>query len=150
MDPRNWTPTFGPAGRGRPATYSGEKKAKLAAKANKKWVRLSTVLVYVLSVSLAAVVLAVYYSLIWKPSRTGTGSRTEMTESRNHGPTQSNNVYNLDQTPVETSTSSAEGPVNPAEPPAVTANDPSNLPTPRMRTNDSFKIKSVCHLVIDP
>lgn len=135
MDPRNWTPMFGPAGRGKPATYTGEKKAKLAAKANKRWVRLSTVLVYVLSVSLAAVVLAVYYSLIWKPSRTGTGSRTEMTD--NHGPTQSNYAYELDQSPVETSTSSAEGPVNPAEPPAGTANDPSNLPTPRDRETDS-------------
>ncbi|XP_022614687.1 putative transmembrane protein INAFM2 [Seriola dumerili] len=86
-DPRNWTPGFGQAERGKPATYTGEKKAKLVAKANKKWVRLATVVVYVLSVSLAAVVLAVYYSLIWKPTpgpgltRTGdpraTTSRTE-------------------------------------------------------------------------
>lgn len=57
------------------------------ANANKKWVRLSTVVLYVLCVSLAAVVLAVYYSLIWKPTtgpgltRTGTG-RPETTISR--------------------------------------------------------------------
>nr|XP_033807680.1 putative transmembrane protein INAFM2 [Geotrypetes seraphini] len=53
--------------RGKPATYTGDKKAKMAAKTNKKWVRLATVLAYVLSVSLAAIILAVYYSLIWKP-----------------------------------------------------------------------------------
>ena len=49
-------------------TYTGEKnKTKMAAKTNKKWVRLATVLAYVLSVSLAAIVLAIYYSLMWKP-----------------------------------------------------------------------------------
>ncbi|XP_056401909.1 uncharacterized protein LOC130295303 [Hyla sarda] len=56
--------------RGKPATYTGDKKAKMAAKTNKKWVRLATVFAYVLSVSLAAIILAVYYSLIWKPVRT--------------------------------------------------------------------------------
>ncbi|CAB1342612.1 unnamed protein product [Coregonus sp. 'balchen'] len=54
--------------RGKPATYTGEKKAKMAAKTNKKWVRLATVFAYVLSVSLAAIILAIYYSLIWKPT----------------------------------------------------------------------------------
>lgn len=54
--------------RGKPATYTGDKKAKMAAKTNKKWVRLATVFAYVVSVSLAAVILAIYYSLIWKPT----------------------------------------------------------------------------------
>ncbi|XP_060031136.1 putative transmembrane protein INAFM2 [Erinaceus europaeus] len=62
----------GPAERGKPATYTGDKKAKMAAKTNKKWVRLATVFAYVLSVSLAAIVLAVYYSLIWQPVGAGT------------------------------------------------------------------------------
>lgn len=57
--------------RGKPATYTGDKKAKMAAKTNKKWVRLATVFAYVLSVSLAAIVLAVYYSLIWQPVGAG-------------------------------------------------------------------------------
>lgn len=49
-------------------TFSGDKnKTKMAAKTNKKWVRLATVLAYVLAVSLAAIVLAVYYSFIWDP-----------------------------------------------------------------------------------
>ena len=49
-------------------TFSADKnKTKMAAKTNKKWVRLATVLAYVLAVSLAAIVLAVYYSLIWDP-----------------------------------------------------------------------------------
>ncbi|XP_031437497.1 uncharacterized protein zgc:153157 [Clupea harengus] len=54
--------------RGKPATYTGDKKAKMAAKTNKKWVRLATVFAYVLSVSIAAIILAIYYSLIWKPT----------------------------------------------------------------------------------
>ncbi|KAJ8290389.1 hypothetical protein GJAV_G00012230 [Gymnothorax javanicus] len=54
--------------RGKPATYTGDKKAKMAAKTNQKWVRLATVFAYVLSVSLAAIILAIYYSLIWKPT----------------------------------------------------------------------------------
>uniref|UniRef100_A0A4W5PV52 InaF motif containing 2 n=1 Tax=Hucho hucho TaxID=62062 RepID=A0A4W5PV52_9TELE len=54
--------------RSKPATYTGDKKAKMAAKTNKKWVRLATVFAYVLSVSLAAIILAIYYSLIWKPT----------------------------------------------------------------------------------
>uniref|UniRef100_A0A3B3S916 InaF motif containing 2 n=1 Tax=Paramormyrops kingsleyae TaxID=1676925 RepID=A0A3B3S916_9TELE len=57
--------------RTKPATYSGDKKAKMTAKDNKKWVRLATVLAYVLSVSLAAIILAIYYSLIWKPTSVG-------------------------------------------------------------------------------
>lgn len=36
-------------------------------KNNKKWIRLITVVLYVVFVSLAAIVLAVYYSIIWKP-----------------------------------------------------------------------------------
>ncbi|XP_043088396.1 uncharacterized protein LOC122334489 [Puntigrus tetrazona] len=55
--------------RGKPATYTGDKKAKMAAKTNKKWVRLATVFAYVLSVSLAAIILAIYYSLLWKPNK---------------------------------------------------------------------------------
>ncbi|XP_061467440.1 putative transmembrane protein INAFM2 [Rhineura floridana] len=63
--------------RGKPATYTGDKKARMAAKTNKKWVRLATVLAYVLSVSLAAIVLAVYYSLIWQPVRGGSQTHTQ-------------------------------------------------------------------------
>lgn len=60
--------------RGKPATYTGDKKAKMAAKTNKKWVRLATVFAYVLSVSLAAIILAIYYSLIWKPTTASSSS----------------------------------------------------------------------------
>ncbi|TSR99394.1 putative transmembrane protein INAFM2 [Bagarius yarrelli] len=61
--------------RGKPATYTGETKAKMAARTNQQWVRLATVFAYVLSVSLAAVILAIYYSLIWKPTPSGFSSR---------------------------------------------------------------------------
>lgn len=156
-DPRNWTPAFGPAERGRPATYTGEQKAKLVAKANKKWVRLATVVVYVLSVSLAAVILAVYYSLIWKPtagpglSRTGEpGAATSGTEVNNktcinkdprasdgpHGPGSG------DASPGDSALPPPVPSTGPAEPPqagqgftspvSVTAEDPSNLPTHRL------------------
>lgn len=48
--------------------FTAEKnKNKMASKTNKKWVRLATVLAYVVAVSLAAIVLAVYYSLLWNP-----------------------------------------------------------------------------------
>ncbi|XP_061072007.1 uncharacterized protein LOC133106325 [Conger conger] len=66
--------------RGKPATYTGDKKAKMAAKTNKKWVRLATVFAYVLSVSLAAIILAIYYSLIWKPTSASSGGRPEVPE----------------------------------------------------------------------
>lgn len=72
--------------RGKPATYTGDKKAKMAAKTNKKWVRLATVFAYVLSVSLAAIILAIYYSLIWKPTSTPnpvTTAAPEVTASPN-------------------------------------------------------------------
>lgn len=62
-------------------TYTGDKnKTKMAAKTNKKWVRLATVLAYVLSVSLAAIVLAVYYSLMWDPQGKSTSSPSVTTE----------------------------------------------------------------------
>ncbi|KAL3872771.1 hypothetical protein ACJMK2_035972 [Sinanodonta woodiana] len=52
--------------------FPADKKSKMASKTNKKWVRLATVLAYVLAVSLAAIVLAIYYSLIWDPQLTKT------------------------------------------------------------------------------
>ncbi|KAK3751576.1 hypothetical protein RRG08_012639 [Elysia crispata] len=59
-------------------------KSKMAAKTNKKWVRLATVLAYVLAVSLAAIVLATYYSLIWKPRlRKGQETTVETTTIAN-------------------------------------------------------------------
>merc|ERR1719431_592082 len=46
--------------------YSVERR-KGGSKTDKKWVRLATVLGYIVSVSLAAVILAIYYSSIWDP-----------------------------------------------------------------------------------
>ncbi|OCT67973.1 hypothetical protein XELAEV_18039269mg [Xenopus laevis] len=53
---------------------SEDRKGKASGVNNKQWVRLATVVAYFLCVSLAAVILAVYYGLIWVPSsknRTG-------------------------------------------------------------------------------
>ena len=43
------------------------KPKKVTSNANRKCIRLATVFAYIISVSLAAVVLAVYYSLVWSP-----------------------------------------------------------------------------------
>lgn len=61
----------------------------MAAKTNKKWVRLATVFAYVLSVSLAAVILAIYYSLIWKPTSGSSSGRSDVVM-----PINPNNVTN--------------------------------------------------------
>ncbi|CAK9292658.1 unnamed protein product [Gordionus sp. m RMFG-2023] len=50
-----------------PPTYTGEKRARMVAKTNRKWVRIATVMVYTLAVSLAAIILALYYTLVWDP-----------------------------------------------------------------------------------
>ncbi|KAM5129677.1 uncharacterized protein ACMZJ9_020179 [Mantella aurantiaca] len=68
--------------RGKPATYTGDKKARMAAKTNQKWVRLATVFAYVLSVSMAAIILAIYYSLIWMPVRSGSGNSSNLNQSQ--------------------------------------------------------------------
>lgn len=68
--------------RGKPATYTGDKKAKMAAKTNQKWVRLATVFAYVLSVSMAAIILAIYYSLIWMPIRSSSGNSSNLNHSQ--------------------------------------------------------------------
>ncbi|XP_053553876.1 putative transmembrane protein INAFM2 [Bombina bombina] len=86
--------------RGKPATYTGDKKAKMTAKTNKKWVRLATVFAYVLSVSMAAIILAIYYSLIWKPVRSSGGSSTissnpdSFSQLPNHTSSEFNHVTN--------------------------------------------------------
>lgn len=63
-------------------------KSKKQNKTNKKWIRLATVLVYVMSVSLAAIVLAIYYSTIWKP-KVEVPVSTTSTASPNPGTTAS-------------------------------------------------------------
>lgn len=78
--------------RGKPATYTGDKKAKMAAKTNKKWVRLATVFAYVLSVSLAAIILAIYYSLIWKPTSASVSGRSDVLVTAAVMPINTNNI----------------------------------------------------------
>lgn len=145
----NWTPTWDSGERGKTATYTGDRKARLVAKTNKKWVRLVTVLVYILSVSLASVVLVLYYSLIWTPaSRPGPGPSS----GRTGGPPDDKKTHSSCETEVKihfhTDFSERDNPgpspiallpaissespaLTSVEPPAVTAEDPSNLPTHR-------------------
>jgi len=62
-------------GSGRRPSYTGDRsKAKMASKSNKKCVRLATVFAYVVAVSLVAVGLAIYYSLMWTPGKVDTRS----------------------------------------------------------------------------
>ncbi|KAK7153447.1 hypothetical protein R3I93_011379 [Phoxinus phoxinus] len=83
--------------RGKPATYTGDKKAKMAAKTNKKWVRLATVFAYVLSVSLAAIILAIYYSLIWKPAGSTSNSAKPNSTSNNSSSSNISAISNATQ-----------------------------------------------------
>lgn len=147
-EPRSWTRRFVPAARGRPVTYTGEKKAQLAASANRKWVRLATVAAYVLSVSVAAVVLAVYYSLIWRPGQSpgaehSRGKPSECDVDTDGDATDNRSIADRlladGHAPVTTLSAEvspvlAPGPTGPPgqgsiSPAAVTAEDPSNLPT---------------------
>ncbi|XDV42210.1 hypothetical protein PO909_010917 [Leuciscus waleckii] len=82
--------------RGKPATYTGDKKAKMAAKTNKKWVRLATVIAYVLSVSLAAIILAIYYSLIWKPTSASVSGRSDVLVTAAMIPINTSNITTSD------------------------------------------------------
>ncbi|XP_016384766.1 uncharacterized protein LOC107721328 [Sinocyclocheilus rhinocerous] len=82
--------------RGKPATYTGDKKAKMAAKTNKKWVRLATVFAYVLSVSLAAIILAIYYSLIWKPTSASVSGQSGVLVTAAIMPINTNNITTSD------------------------------------------------------
>ncbi|XP_051900293.1 uncharacterized protein LOC127586404 [Pristis pectinata] len=54
-------------------SFTGDKKTKVAAKTQKTWVRLATVFAYLLCVSLTAVILVIYYTLIWEPVRSRPG-----------------------------------------------------------------------------
>ncbi|KAJ1107317.1 hypothetical protein NDU88_004709 [Pleurodeles waltl] len=49
-------------------SYVGDKKAKMSGKNKQQWVRLATVVAYFVCISLAAVILVIYYGLIWQPS----------------------------------------------------------------------------------
>ncbi|CAJ1077820.1 uncharacterized protein LOC122862673 [Xyrichtys novacula] len=107
-DPRTWTASSGPGERGKAATYTGDRKARLAARANKRWVRLMTVLVYVLSVSLFAVILSLYYGLVWTPTagpetthgRTGT-SESGQTRCKGKSDTEVTVDFHTDSTEPE-------------------------------------------------
>jgi len=64
-------------GSGKRPSYSGDRsKAKMASKSNKKCVRLATVFAYVVAVSLVAVGLAIYYSVMWSPGNVDSRSTT--------------------------------------------------------------------------
>ncbi|XP_059578980.1 putative transmembrane protein INAFM2 [Alligator mississippiensis] len=110
------------AERGKPATYTGDKKARMAAKTNKKWVRLATVLAYVLSVSLAAIVLAVYYSLIWQPVRSGAASPGHATPSAAASPRPA--AATATATRAEPHAAATEPPPRPASSPGPPAASP--------------------------
>jgi len=61
--------------------YSVERR-RGGSKTDKKWVRLATVLGYIVSVSLAAVILAIYYSSIWDPE--SDTNQSKYSKSRMH------------------------------------------------------------------
>ncbi|KAG7316301.1 hypothetical protein KOW79_019842 [Hemibagrus wyckioides] len=148
--------------RGKPATYTGDKKAKMAARTNQQWVRLATVFAYVLSVSLAAIILAIYYSLIWKPTSSGSSSRRpemsvmscaswSITESQNSthaadlSHTNNTNASSLETQENNTTTAWLVALQSTAEPsPGSTDAQPSRAPTQDDAGHaDSFSTKPV-------
>ena len=60
---------------------TGNKKKFKLPESSKKWIRLITVILYVICVSLAAVVLAVYYIMIWKPNTQSSTNEPQTTET---------------------------------------------------------------------
>lgn len=52
-------------GGGEPAYEADRKVFGKVAQSEKKWVKLATVIGYLMTVSLAAIVLSIYYSLFW-------------------------------------------------------------------------------------
>ncbi|EGT41931.1 hypothetical protein CAEBREN_06919 [Caenorhabditis brenneri] len=54
-------------GRSKQPIYSSDKRAKFTQKGSHKWIKFITVLGYILSVSLPAISLSVYYIYIWDP-----------------------------------------------------------------------------------
>ena len=72
-----------PNSKGSTAFSSEKNKFKMVSKSSKKWVRLATVVAYVLAVSMAAIILATYYSLIWKPELKNFPTTTPEASSRN-------------------------------------------------------------------
>ncbi|XP_074662390.1 putative transmembrane protein INAFM2 [Tubulanus polymorphus] len=84
MRDENSTPHFKP-----PKAFADDKPKlqKNKGNSNKKWVRLATVFAYVLSVSLAATVLAIYYSLFWNPQLLSAGNSTTTVKNNVTGTT---------------------------------------------------------------
>jgi len=84
-------------GSGKRPSFSGDRsKSKMASKSNKKCVRLATVFAYVVAVSLVAVGLAIYYSLMWTPGKVDSRSTTA------GFPTPSTPVHSVGKSPSST------------------------------------------------
>ncbi|OQV20216.1 hypothetical protein BV898_05772 [Hypsibius exemplaris] len=52
---------------GKLPTYTLQKAARMTAKVNHKWVRIASVIAYLIAISMTAVVLALYYILFYNP-----------------------------------------------------------------------------------
>ncbi len=63
--------------------YTGDKKAKMAAKTNREWVRLATVSPMFYPCLLAAIILAIYYSFFWSPNKSTTSTTIPTSVSGN-------------------------------------------------------------------
>lgn len=79
---------------------------------NKKWIRLATVFAYVVAVSLAAVALAIYYSLMWNPSvfdQQQSGSTTTTSATSTTSGAASSGTAGATMAPASSISSSANG-----------------------------------------
>ncbi len=60
-------------------------KRKTMDQVNKKWVRVLTVITYVIAISLIALILGLYYRLVWHPNY-DSEDNDEYRKNINHGP----------------------------------------------------------------
>lgn len=58
-------------------SYPGELRAKHANMSTKLWVKVAMAIVYFLCVSVAAVILVIYYAFFWAPDQPSNSTSTE-------------------------------------------------------------------------
>ncbi|GAV00167.1 hypothetical protein RvY_11054 [Ramazzottius varieornatus] len=61
------SPTSSSGSSGKAPTYTLQKAARMAARVNHRWVRIASVLAYLVAISSAGVVLALYYIFFYNP-----------------------------------------------------------------------------------
>ncbi|XP_038132798.1 putative transmembrane protein INAFM1 [Cyprinodon tularosa] len=142
-DQSSWSSGFGAAGRRKAAPSPAEQRRQLQGGTSRRWLRMATVLGYMLAVCLVSVLLVLYYGVFWKPT-SGPGappSRSWSAEEKRRkcGGTPDCWIHGGGSAPRDfgnftTGGGSPQAARSSPEAAAVTQEDPSNLPTHRTGT----------------